>query len=117
MNIYHKVVCEMYSQRFYVSFSKDVAKRKFGMVLGDRTEGCTAIMSDTDIAIYIEHEDYSLPIPTLNHEVFHAVDFMFNTKGVDFDKTGTNEHWAYAISWLTEKVLDCAHHENKHVNK
>jgi len=107
----------MYSQMFYVSFDKCVAENKFGMELSPRTEGCTAIMSDTDVAIYLEHDNYGLSIPTLNHEVFHAVDFMFNTKGVDFDKTGTNEHWAYAISWLTEKILDCAKYENDYANQ
>jgi len=115
--ISHKIECEMYNQMFHVCFHKDVMDRRFWLEISDQWNGVTKLMDNSDIVLWFEHDNYGIPISTLNHEVFHAIDFMFGNKGVEFDSKGTNEHWAYAIGWLTEKILDCSKLEFDYTNR
>lgn len=43
--------------------------------------------------------------PQLAHEVFHAVEFLFNRIGIPYD-IESSESWAYQIQYVTGSILE-----------
>jgi hypothetical protein len=41
----------------------------------------------------------------INHEIFHAVTFLFNKIGIVLSES-SDEAWAYAIEYLTRKIYE-----------
>lgn len=70
-----------------------------------------------NIAIYLKNMNGSLDQAVLAHEVFHAVDFVFDNKGLGFFSDGNNEHFAYYIQFLVEKVNEAFHLEKKFLER
>lgn len=42
----------------------------------------------------------------LAHEIFHAVEFLFERIGLKHDSDISGEAWAYQIQYLTEKIYE-----------
>jgi len=111
-SIIHKIDCPIYSGTFYVCFDRETVKKKV-TEFSDNWSGMACEYKDGAL-IYLEiHDEGSLCLRTLTHEVFHAVDVFFSKKGVEHNAGGSNEHWAYMIDWLSGKVFNCAANENK----
>ena len=62
--------------------------------------GCTG----SEIIVYVPVVNKGLNVPTLCHECYHAVDFIMNIKGIEYQ--GNNEHVAHLLGYLVNIILE-----------
>ena len=62
--------------------------------------GCTG----SEIIVYVPVANKRINVPTLCHECYHAVDFIMNIKGIEYQ--GNNEHVAYLLGYLVNIILE-----------
>lgn len=105
-NIIHHIDCEIYKQEIKVTFSIEAFRKATGNYNIADAGGLTSYR-DGNLVIYINADAEGMKPSTLAHEAYHAIDFMFADRNADYNREGMNEHWAYAIGWLAEKIVDC----------
>ncbi len=111
-NIIHHIECDIYKQTINVTFTLDAFKKATGRYDVRESSGLTSYI-DGHLVVYIKADHEGISVETLTHETFHAIDFMFADRNVDYTREGMNEHWAYAIGWLSDQILKCHEREMK----
>ena len=93
----HKEIVKFIEKRKYKLSEEE--KEKLWMT----GEGRTVILlgGQTIIRIDIKKDFY----PTLTHEVFHAVEFLFDKIGIKHSDS-SSEAWAYQIEYLMGSILE-----------
>jgi hypothetical protein len=108
----HKVYCDMYQIDIRVCFCAETFSRKAGADISD-ANGCV-LMGDIGPLVYIsKSEDGCVNFSTCAHEAYHVVDFIMDEKGIEYQRESGNEHVAYFIGWMVNRILDCLELDNK----
>lgn len=67
----------------------------------------TAMADTGQTVIYIPNFSFTPEAyGTLSHEIFHAVEFLFNRIELQHSIHTSSEAWAYMIGYITKKVFD-----------
>lgn len=62
---------------------------------------------DGSINIYLERQGDAIDVSDCAHEAYHAADFIFDRCGIDYNPESGNEHMAYLVGWIVNKIFDC----------
>lgn len=111
--VIHKVYCDMYKTDLTVCFHKETYKKRFGHDGSDNFAGCV-IQRDGQMHIYLEKTACGgINVASCAHEAFHVADFIADRVGLVVSEGTGNEHMAYLIGWITNKIFDCLDFDNK----
>lgn len=103
----HKVYCELYKTNLTVCFHKETFCRRYYPDCGD-VGGCVVWRDeDGSINIYLERQGDAIDVSDCAHEAYHAADFIFDRCGIDYNPESGNEHMAYLVGWIVNKIFDC----------
>jgi hypothetical protein len=106
----HKVYCELYKTDLTVCFDKETFSRKFGCN-GDYG-GCV-VQDGRTINIYLKKLGEGINVSDCSHEAYHAADFIADLTGMITHKDSGNEHIAYLVGWIVDKIFDCLELDNQ----
>ena len=100
-NIAHKFTVPIYDVSVLVTFSEAKLLKLAGV-----TDSPLGFCGEREgkIIVFIR-EDEGLSINTVAHEAYHLVDSVMDLCGVDYG--GSNEHVAYLVGWVAEKITEC----------
>lgn len=119
----HKVRIPIYNEVLYVAFDKELAFRFFGFTEEEKNKHalCDGLTFEGEdhkghrvLAMYIEKVDGRINVATTAHECFHIADMLLEIKGMEYKPESGNEHMAYLIGYLVDKVFDCLALDEKH---
>lgn len=113
-SLVHKHYLDMYKTELRICFDKDTMQRKCGDDLSE-CEGYTWWPhQDNTIWIYLAKQDNGcIDVSSCAHECFHTADFIFERAGMVYQEGTGNEHMAYLIGYLVNKVFDALDTDNK----
>lgn len=110
----HKHTIPIYGRPIRICFHKETFEKLVGYELGNYVIGHSTLNDKEEILLYfIKNHDGSIPADILAHERYHAVDYFLEITGVDHVTNGSNEHCAYLIGYLVNKVLDALELDNE----
>lgn len=122
-NLIHKTLIPIYNEMLYVAFERQAAFNHFGLSDKDRElhgqcNGLAFEGSDHKdhrvFAMFIEKRGGSIDASTVAHECFHIADMILEVKGMQYKEESGNEHVAYLIGYLVDKVFDCLELDNQY---
>ncbi len=107
MSKLHKVKTPLYGIHIHYSNDPQLVLDYFGQEPVNNLNGfCCYNHEDRSVGIHVPHDNGSISIPTLGHEVFHAAMQIGDYVGLE-PTLNANEEIAYIISWLTGWILEC----------
>lgn len=109
----HKVYCDMYNTDLTVCFCDETYFKKIDKVELTGKLGGSVFDNTNSIDIFIKKCDGMVNCAVVAHEATHAAFYIADRVGLDIDRAGNNEHFAYLVEWLVDKILDCLGYENK----
>lgn len=124
-NLIHKVAIPIYDEMLYVAFTKEAAFSQFGFSEEEQNKHATCdglAFEGVDhkgrrvFAIYVEKQGEAINIATLAHECYHIADMLLEAKGMEYKAGSGNEHIAYLVGYLVERVFDCLDLDNQYYN-
>lgn len=124
-SIIHKTLIPIYNEMLYVAFDREAAFRQFHFSSEERHSHRDAYgfaFMGTDhkntpvFALFVEKRNECLSVATVAHECYHIADLIMEKKGIQYHQGSGNEHVAYLIDYLVEKVFDCLELDNQYHN-
>ncbi len=116
----HKIDVPIYCQRIYVSFCKETLVDRFGIedMRKDSCDGFTTSVIEREngkqaFILYLEKRGDCLHVSTVAHESYHVADMIFEHCGVEYKYDSGNEHMAYLLDWIVNKIFDCLDIDNQ----
>lgn len=75
--------------------------------------GCVSSCIGGTFIIFIREVDNQICLNTVSHEAFHCADFIMDYIGGEYKECSGNEHVAYLIGHITEKIIENYDNLNK----
>ena len=95
---------EQIAKCLYKNFPKEDHKALENIINSKTIGKCTMVPSGITVIRIKELPRVSFDFGVLAHEIFHAVEFLMERIGMQYDINFSSEAYAYAIQYLTEKI-------------
>lgn len=100
-----KIKCELYKVAFGVIFTSDVEKTADEFSNDHHGNAIAVTIRYIDgSSIIIMPDDIEIDYPTLAHECMHAVNDLFDVRGIVM-KGNDIEHFTYTVEWLMREII------------
>lgn len=109
-NLIYKVEIPLYKQTVHVTFSKEAYKKKSGYEIPDDVAG---VANRDGLMIWLPLYNGCINVADMAHEAFHIADFIADKVGLFTQYETGNEHMAYLIGHISQRVFDCLDIENE----
>ena len=109
----HKQELELYKTGLRICFDKETMEKH----CDDDLSGCDGYTwwphQGEVLWIYLPKIKGCIDVASTAHECFHVADFIFERAGMVIQEGTGNEHMAYLIGHLVNKVFDALDFDNK----
>jgi hypothetical protein len=103
----HKYYLEIYKTDLKVCFHQETMEAKCKEDLSNFGGYVWWPKQDNVIWIYLPKKKHGgLDVECCAHECYHAADFIFQRTGMETSNNNSNEHMAYLIGFLVNKIFD-----------